>query len=63
MAMHKVHPMWTKLAGTDAKPGKCGKCGSTNVIVQRAKKIIRAQTYAICQDCGRTSPLGGLLSK
>ena len=61
--MVKKHPMWDKLGGTDAKPGKCGNCGSTDVVVQRAKKLVRSQTYAICQSCGKTSPLGGLLSK
>ncbi len=56
--------MWDKLAGTDAKPGRCGACGSSNVLLQRHRRLLRrTSTYAICQSCGKTTPLGGLLKK
>lgn len=60
----KKHPMWDKLGGTDAKPGKCNNCGSTDVHVQAQNRFLRkAQTYATCQACGKTTPLSGLLGK
>ena len=60
----KKHPMWDKVLGSDVKPGKCNTCGSTNVQVQAQPRTLRkAQTYAVCQDCGKATPQGGLLSK
>jgi hypothetical protein len=56
--------MWDKVLGTDAKPGQCNNCGSTNVQVQAQNRFLRkAQTYATRQDCGKTTPLSGLLGK
>jgi hypothetical protein len=56
--------MWDKVLGSDVKPGKCNACGSTNVQVQaRPRTLRKAQTYAVCQDCGKATPQGGLLSK
>jgi len=39
-------------------------CGPSDVNIQAANRFLRkSQTYAVCQRCGKTTPLNGLLSK
>jgi len=65
MALQRVRPC-ARFRGKvpEVASGQCNNCGSTNVHVQAQNRFLRkAQTYATCQDCGKTTPLSGLLGK